>query len=224
MSVARVCETCGEGFSVPPSRAAQKFCSWACRPSISFGGVAARMHDWTCAHCGHSEKRRSKDLRHEFCSFSCRNKANLTKPKVRLECQWCGAQMMAFPSVANRKKFCSRTCAGLGRPIRGTSKIETDSVALWRGQNPAIDVVTGMRIGRWSIDMAIPAARVAVEIDGTYWHSLPNMVEKDKRKDAALALKGWRVVRVPVTNETPQEVAAMISTAVNSRLLQEITK
>ena len=78
----------------------------------------AQLYDWSCDHCGLSYQRPKKRLRHQFCSFACRNKANLTRPKVKLDCQWCGTEILTFPSMATgRKKFCSRTCAGLGRPI-----------------------------------------------------------------------------------------------------------
>lgn len=62
---------------------------------------------------------------------------------------------------------------------------------------------------RWSIDLAFPTDRVALELDGEYWHSLPGIAEKDARKDDWLAQAGWTVVRVVMTkNESAADVAA----------------
>lgn len=63
-------------------------------------------------------------------------------------------------------------------------------------------------------DVALPAARLAVFVDGCFWHSCPEHgrtprnnggwwaaklaanVERDRRKDAALAAAGWLPVHV----------------------------
>lgn len=47
----------------------------------------------------------------------------------------------------------------------------------------------------WIIDVAIPSHRLAIEADGTYWHSLKTAQRRDARKDADLAARGWTVIR-----------------------------
>jgi len=47
----------------------------------------------------------------------------------------------------------------------------------------------------WLIDIALLDAQVAIEADGSYWHSLPHAVERDIRRDADLAARGWLVLR-----------------------------
>jgi len=47
----------------------------------------------------------------------------------------------------------------------------------------------------WSIDVAFPKQKIAVEIDGQFWHRYPNVIQKDRRKDEWLTLRGWRVLR-----------------------------
>jgi len=44
------------------------------------------------------------------------------------------------------------------------------------------------------LDFAFPAHKLAVEADGTYWHSLDNVKEKDKRKDKKLIENGWTIL------------------------------
>lgn len=47
------------------------------------------------------------------------------------------------------------------------------------------------RVGRYFIDFAILSHRIAVEVDGAYWHN----PEKDAKRDADLLALGWRVIR-----------------------------
>ena len=46
----------------------------------------------------------------------------------------------------------------------------------------------------WTIDFAFPDQKLAVEADGVYWHSLKNVIEKDKRKDKDLKRRGWTIL------------------------------
>ena len=60
--------------------------------------------------------------------------------------------------------------------------------------------------------MALPLEMVAIELDGEYWHSLPAMVDKDRRKDEWLTAQGWRVIRIVMTrDDTPESIARRIS-------------
>lgn len=43
------------------------------------------------------------------------------------------------------------------------------------------------RFGIYSVDVYVPSLMLAIECDGTYWHSLPKQVTIDSRKDAYLA-------------------------------------
>ena len=78
--------------------------------------------------------------------------------------------------------------------------------------------ITEHRVGRWSIDLALPQLALAIELDGEYWHSLPNMVAKDIRKDAYLRSRGWTVCRIVMTkDDTPETIARQITNAVAQR-------
>src|SRR5690625_7843035 len=48
---------------------------------------------------------------------------------------------------------------------------------------------------RYFIDFYLPEYNIAVECDGDYWHSLPNVVEKDKRRDTEFKKHGVEVLR-----------------------------
>lgn len=46
-------------------------------------------------------------------------------------------------------------------------------------------------------DFYIPKTNTVIECDGTYWHSRPGALEKDKRRDEFYAKNGIRVLRLP---------------------------
>lgn len=51
--------------------------------------------------------------------------------------------------------------------------------------------------GLWIVDALVPGARIAIECDGEYWHSQPEMMKRDAKKDAYLKSRGYRVFRFP---------------------------
>lgn len=52
-----------------------------------------------------------------------------------------------------------------------------------------------MSFSIYQIDFAFPEYKLAVEIDGAT-HTLPNVIEIDKRKDKHLKNNGWRILRI----------------------------
>ncbi|GAA0593003.1 hypothetical protein GCM10009416_34270 [Craurococcus roseus] len=85
-----------------------------------------------------------------------------------------------------------------------------------------------------SVDVAFPAARVAVFVDGCFWHGCPihmtwpkanagwwrEKIEANRRRDAdtdaRLAAAGWTVVRV-WEHEAVAEAASRVAAAVDAR-------
>lgn len=51
--------------------------------------------------------------------------------------------------------------------------------------------------GLWVVDALIPGVRLVIECDGEYWHSRPEMVKRDRKKDAYLRSRGYKVFRFP---------------------------
>lgn len=88
---------------------------------------------------------------------------------------------------------------------------------------------------RWKADLVFPGRRVAVFVDGCYWHgcpehySVPNVnreywgpkiernKERDRLFDAALRDAGWRVVRA-WEHEPVEEVAARVAVILDAEL------
>lgn len=46
------------------------------------------------------------------------------------------------------------------------------------------------------VDVAFPAAKLVVELDSRRWHQSRSAMESDRRRDNALVMAGWRVVRI----------------------------
>lgn len=53
------------------------------------------------------------------------------------------------------------------------------------------------KIAVWSVDISLPQYRIAIEADGTYWHSSPEQQQKDQNKTHWLQAHKWTVFRFP---------------------------
>jgi very-short-patch-repair endonuclease len=56
-------------------------------------------------------------------------------------------------------------------------------------------VQTQVPCGKYRIDLALPAYKIAIECDGKAYHSTPEQKAHDRRKDAYLRKNGWKVLR-----------------------------
>lgn len=62
---------------------------------------------------------------------------------------------------------------------------------LQKGYHPK----TQVKVGRYRIDVALTEYRIAIECDGEYWHSSPEALKRDARKNHVLEANGWKVCR-----------------------------
>jgi len=96
----------------------------------------------------------------------------------------------------NLGRYGSAAAAGLLRAAAdgAASEAERQLVRLLRGAG-----LTGWQLGYavsgYVLDLAFPAARVAVEVDGWAWHSGVAEFRADRRRQNALVLGGWTVLR-----------------------------
>lgn len=78
-------------------------------------------------------------------------------------------------------------------------------------------------VGYFRLDEANPDLKIAVEVDGCYWHGckecgyLPpkGMVSNDKRKNTYLAKRGWLVVRIP-EHQINRDLASSVTLVLNA--------
>jgi len=48
---------------------------------------------------------------------------------------------------------------------------------------------------KYYLDIAVPELKLDFEYDGFYWHSFPDAIERDKKRDEYLKSLGWKVFR-----------------------------
>lgn len=75
------------------------------------------------------------------------------------------------------------------------------------------------KVGPYSIDIAFPDQRVAIEIDGWAFHSDQEVFQKDRSRQNWIALQGWQVLRFTWLDITqhPERVLAQIRAAISVR-------
>jgi very-short-patch-repair endonuclease len=73
-------------------------------------------------------------------------------------------------------------------------------------------------LGAYKIDVAFPKQKVAIEVDGWAFHSDPEAFAIDRKRQNAIALLGWQVLRFTWLDLTayPQRVIAEIRRAIRS--------
>jgi very-short-patch-repair endonuclease len=76
----------------------------------------------------------------------------------------------------------------------GFNVAEDDRLNSWHPQ---------YRIGRYSVDFALPSTRIIIEADGDHWHGAGVLSvaqlkkrEQDRRKHNALGKQGWIIIRI----------------------------
>ena len=55
-------------------------------------------------------------------------------------------------------------------------------------------------VSRYRLDFAIPERMIGIEIDGHQYHSSPDDIAKDRKRQQELEGNGWRIVRFTATN------------------------
>lgn len=62
-----------------------------------------------------------------------------------------------------------------------------------KGKLPGL--VCQHQIGRYSVDFALPKHKIAVECDGYEFHSTPDQIKNDRRRQREIERAGWKVIR-----------------------------
>jgi len=93
-------------------------------------------------------------------------------------------------------KYCSRICrtVDIGKTESYIEKAFAAGLAA-----AGIRAQAQYGIGPYVVDFAIQELQIVIECDGDYWHSQPECIKRDRRKDTYLAARGWRVLRFSET-------------------------
>jgi very-short-patch-repair endonuclease len=189
--VEAACTRCGKVLSVPPSqilRVSNIFCSVQCRAIHSRRKIATR-----CDHCESpyaTTPNAMAKFGRRYCSHRCATQAKRNGEEK--ECPVCKARFwsQAHRAASNRGTFCSLKCYRVGSMTRPEQMVDA-----WL-ESRSIDRERQRRFKIGFVDFFVPDRNLVIEVDGDYWHSFPEQIAKDQRRDAYLTKIGLRVVRV----------------------------
>jgi uncharacterized protein DUF559 len=85
---------------------------------------------------------------------------------------------------------------------------------------PSNSLISGLEV-----DASWPGRRLVVELDGWQYHRTRDAFERDRTRDARLAMAGYQVLRLTWRrlDEEPAEVASSLRTLLNSRVAEIFT-
>jgi len=159
-----------------------------------------------CEICG--KEFRIKQSRYniaKYCSWEClseskRRVTGKTHPlytRIEIKCDWCGKLYKEIPAKMEMYKhhFCSRRCQGCYTTSHQnrTSSIEK-KLANYLIENK-ISFICQFKYKLGVADFFIKP-NLIIEVDGDYWHNLPNVKERDKRQTLYLEEEGYTVLHL----------------------------
>lgn len=125
-----------------------------------------------------------------FCSKKCQDDS--MRDYVSCVCRCCKKEFEIPRSDLNRGRgtYCSRRCfVSFGGSSLLELKMEKALTLL------KIEFEREVKFKRFHVDFLLEKYKIAIECDGEYWHLLPRVIDRDKRKDILLQNLGYKVLR-----------------------------
>lgn len=130
------------------------------------------------------------------------------------------AEALRIVDHAKLAAYAERRASGVGKlraaigrdPDHTRSWLERRFVALCAKANVPKPLVN-TKVGPHAVDFLWPEHRLVVETDGRRWHDTRRAFETDRRRDADLAVAGYRVVRITYRRirDEPDAVVAILA-------------
>ena len=124
-----------------------------------------------------------------------------------MECENCGKSCQMKPSMVKQFRFCSRECMGAWTSAHHPRVSSLEVAVAEELTRRGIAYEAQVRLGRFTVDFLIGST--VLEVDGVYWHSLPKVVARDRRKDRWLQDHGYLVVRITEAEVRSEDFAAL---------------
>ena len=160
-----------------------------------------RFQGWNQCECGkwfHPDR-----LSKKYCSQQCRYKympkggkkgkhyPHTQRARIGI-CPVCGKEYRATGDFKDRRQiYCSHDCYMRSRLETTPEKIMREFL-----DKVGAEYKQEYKIGKYWADFYLPKYNMVIEVDGDYWHSLPDVKEKDTRKDKYLKSKGINVMHI----------------------------
>jgi very-short-patch-repair endonuclease len=111
--------------------------------------------------------------------------------RIELTCQICG-KSYSVRAKEHDQKTCSRTCrtTWIGKTESAIEQAIEQSL-----KATDLPFEKQFPFGPFTCDFAIPSHRLAIECDGSYWHSLPEVQKRDRKRDNYFYRHGWKTLR-----------------------------
>jgi very-short-patch-repair endonuclease/endogenous inhibitor of DNA gyrase (YacG/DUF329 family) len=185
-----ICINCGKIF-IQENYLNKKLCSHSCQNGSYGANWQGGNINRICQYCGKVfYAKKSDNYRRKYCSKLCHNNARVKRTPV--PCPTCGTiRQIRDSDIKRRRYFCDTHCYRLHRPTSIELTIRNKLTDL------GIEFIPEYKIGRWSIDIYIPSASLAIECDGSYWHKITKNGDRDIRKDNYLINNNIQVIRFP---------------------------
>lgn len=192
------------------------FCDYKCMhewQAKNWRGKNSPINNLIDIECGICKKKVLKKeswvnrVSHNFCSAKCygiwlkkniKGENNPNFNSIKCICKKCGREFWKCQAAIKLGEgiFCSKECF---YKYRGESEIEKKvrKELKRRTINFEQEKIINCKKGlAYSIDFFIPP-KYAIEVDGSYWHSLPSAIIRDKKKEGVISLLGYRLFRLP---------------------------
>lgn len=160
-----------------------------------------RFQGWNQCECG--EWFHPQRLDQKYCSKECgynyrktggkkgKHYPHTQRARVGI-CPVCGKEYRATGDFKDRRQiYCSHDCYMRSRLETTPEKIMREFL-----DKVGAEYKQEYKIGRYWADFYLPEYNMVIEVDGDYWHSLPDVKEKDTRKDKYLKSKGINVMHI----------------------------
>ena len=143
-------------------------------------------------HTGHKRK---------FCSRKCYDIHQ--DKRIDHSCLNCGKKFISHPN----RRFCSRDCS-----FKYTGETSIEKKMREELNKRGLYYETQVRFKSFYLDFLL-INKVVIECDGIHWHSKPEVMERDKRKEKQLKEQGYTLFRF-----TDKEINADVGKCVNTVL------
>jgi len=157
----------------------QFFCSKKCRGESQRNSEVRK-----CLECG-KEFECWKSSRRKFCGRPCYDKWQNNKEKR--ECSWCGKPFTTWNN--GNQKYCCKRCA-----LASTGETNIEQLMRKELERRQIPFKQYQQIETFYVDFILDN-NIVVECDGVYWHTKPEVEERDLRKNELLKQEGYKLFR-----------------------------
>ena len=125
--------------------------------------------------------------RRKFCSRKCYDTCQKDSCEKR-QCLWCGQVFETWDK--GNQRYCCKRCAF-------ASTGETDIEKIFREEldKKGFRYEQYRKIGPFFVDFYLPDQNIIIECDGIHWHTKPEVIKRDIRKNQQLQNDGFKLFR-----------------------------